>query len=841
MINISRKQKLWIIVSAVILVVVMVISIPCAIYLQPIKTVEDNMPQASDANAFTATQYTDAYGNTVEGLEEAVNGKEYWLATKQEQVATISRDGHSVVMDNGIVRRVFSLPTPDEPYFYTSVYTNSYINKNLIDGITPECILGLYDKSYSEIYNPKTDLTSTQNDRELIKLDYDECYVGGKDVGNRFSLQQTSIYNNCSSRFTYKPDSVWSDPAAGEYPSKGKRVEFIFRAVEGQGCDATFAAKYAGLQITLTYEIYDNVPVIKKRVDFVNLSDKTITVGRLVTELLDMSDDGSELVEIETTYVCGDDTTVSFNSALPCDCKNEPTESAMYKYSSYKHSCYELGPAYELNKSDTFETFDTYEYIYSTYWFEQQSKERLAIYRVLFPWIMDNPLTFHSTKKLTKKVIDHVAKAGFEMVIQSFGVQDDTMHMMTTDKAVLDKWKELVDYAHSKGIGIGIYQWQYKLDQFKASASYGLNDMGQWGTWCVASTAFEDYYSNFINFLKYTGVDCVEIDGPYPNCACNNGEAHQDTSNSTHSLHNGYFDSKVRQWENGVRELMATLRELGIYIKTPAWYYMSGSNKCGIGYEEIAWSQPRKEQLIYGRQILHNGSYVRTASMSWTFLPLDVYHGGGLSASFSPYRYNKEDYNWVLAQNLGNGLTSDFRGKNLYDSATLKIVQKWTSFFKEHRSVVNADIVHIKQAAFKSEKNRKYADGIDAIFHTNAKLDNEKGLLWVYNQTKERRICTLTVPMFYTGLTNLDYPTPPIYGSTGKAVRVYGEYPPNYSWLPVDMPQYRLPQVTTAVTGTCEVFDENGDSVRYNIDSNGNITLSFTIEPMSFTHYIFKA
>lgn len=841
MTRLNKKQIMWICIAAATLIVLAVAIItPTVILLKKVVTVEDVMEQPTDENAFVATQYTDAYGNTIEGLENAVDGKEYWLsATDTQFTALIAEKDGEVVMDNGIVKRVFHLPNIRDNSFYTKEFRNTYIDNDLICNITPECVLGLYDKPYNEIYKA-IDVKSDVDYHSLIKFAPDDAYIGGKESGNTFAMVDYEIFDTCEARFTYKPDAPWSDPAASEYPSKGKRVEFTFRAIAGSGCDTAFAEKYEGLEIKLAYEIYDNVPVIKKRVDFLNTGDKVITVGRLTTEILDTSDAGKNLLEIETTYVCGDDTTVSFNSSLPCDCKNDSADSATYKYKDFKHACYDLGPAYQLNKGDKFETFDTYEYVYSTFWFEQQSKERLAIYRILFPWIMDNPLTFHSTKKLTKKVIDHVAEAGFEMVIQSFGVKDDSEYMMTTDKKVLDKWRELVDYAHSKGVGIGIYQWQYMLDQYKTSAEYGKNDMGQWGTWCVASTAFEDYYRDFINFLEYTGVDCVEIDGPYPNCPCNNGENHKDTSNSTHSLHNGYFDSKVKQWENGVRELTAKLRELGIYVKTPAWYYMSGSNKCGIGYEEVAWSQPRKEQMIYGRQILHNGSYVRTAAMSWTFMPLKVYHGGGLAASYAPYNLNKFDFDWTLGQNLGNGLTSDFRGKKLYDSSTLKLVKKWTTFFKEHRSVVNADIVHIKQAEFKSEKKRTEASGIDVIFHTNSRLVGEKGLMWVYNQTKQRRICTLTVPMFYTGLTNLNYPTPPVYGSTGKAVRVYGEYPPNYSWLPTDMPQYKLPELTDLITGSVQVINEAGVAERYEIDSNGNITLQFTMEPMTYTHFIFK-
>lgn len=788
-------------------------------------TLQSKTPQASDT-AWTATPFTNEQGQVVEGLEAAVQGKKNWVETTEKMPASISVDETrgEITLSNGAVTRVISFAGKGKPGFYTKSYRNEYIEKELMgEEALPEALLGLYDKPYGEIYEGETILAQP------------EFYtVGGDKVENAFLLDSWQVYDTCEEPFAWSPDADYGDPAASDWPPAGKRLEVLFCAPD------TFPEAYRGLSIKVIYEIYDNLASMKKRVEITNSGDATVTVGRLSTEMLGNSENMRQLMMLETSYTGGNESTIPFNTQLPCACGQQPEGDPMGKLEGTVHACYELGPAYQLDggKDMTFSTFDTYELVYSTYWFEQRGLERLTMYRKLFPWVTDNPLTFHSTKKLTKKLIDHVAESGFEMIIQSFSVKDASENMLTTDQKVLDSYKELIDYAHTKGISIGIYQAQYQLEQYKTSAEYSANGAGTWGTWCLASGGFDDYYDKFLNFVSYTGVDCVEIDGPYPNCVCDNGEKHRGIENAKHAVHYGYYDSQVKQWENATRLLCASLKELGVYIQVPAWYYLNGGNKCGIGYEEVAFSEPRQEQLIYGRQIMHNASYARTMSMSWTHVPFHTYHGGGKAAAFYPYYKNAEDYNWVMAEYLGNGVTGVFRGDSLYDKTTLPMVRKWTEFYKEHRAIVNGDMVHISQAVC-AEGNRSRTESFDTLFHVNPN-NEEKGLLWVYNQSDAVMTGEITVPMYYTGLTNLTYPQVSLPGSMGKDVHHYGEYPPNYSWLP-EAPDYKLPDVLEGVSaGTALVVDEAGKEQTYSIDSNGNLHIQLTLEPMSFTYFIMK-
>lgn len=792
---------------------------------QPV-VVQSKSPAISSA-AWTATPYMDERGKVIEGLESAVQGKKNWIETTQPMPAVITVDEGSgtITLTNGAITRVLHFAGKGETGFYTSSYRNEYTQKELSGtAMLPEAMLGLYDKPYREIYS---------GEEILFQPVY--YYVGGTNGDSTFLLDNWQVYDTCEVPFAWRPNTQYGDPAASIWPPKGKRLEVLFKAPED------FPAAYQGLEIKLIYELYDNLAAMKKRVEITNKGDTTVTVGRLATEILGNSDNMQQLMMLETSYSGGNESTIPFNTPLPCACGEQQEDSPMKALAGTVHACYELGPAYQLDggKDMTFSAFDTYELVYSTYWFEQRALERLGMYRRLFPWITDNPLTFHSTEKLTKKLIHHAAEAGFELIIQSFSVKDASANMLTTNQKVLDSYKELVDYAHSKNISIGIYQAQYQLDQYKTSPEYSANGKGTWGTWCLASAGFDDYYDKFLHFVSYTGLDCVEIDGPYPNCVCDNGEKHQGTEHAKHAVHYGYYDSQVKQWENATRLLCASLKNLGVYIQVPAWYYMNGGNKCGIGYEEIAWSESRQEQLIYGRQIMYNASYARTMSMSWTHVPFKTYHGGGKAAAFYPFRKNKADYNWIMAQNLGNGVTGVFRGKRLYDSDTLKTAQKWVNFYKEHRAIINGDMVHISQAAY-IEGNKGRTQSFDTLFHVNP-AGAERGLLWVYNQSDSIMTGEITVPMYYTGLTNLNYPQVPVPGSLGKDVYHYGEYPPNYDWLPSQQADYRLPEAVNGRTsGKTIVIDEAGNEKTYSIDSNGNLHIIVTLQPMSFTYFIMK-
>ncbi len=57
-----------------------------------------------------------------------------------------------------------------------------------------------------------------------------------------------------------------------------------------------------------------------------------------------------------------------------------------------------------------------------------------------------------------------------------------------------------------------------------------------------------------------------------------------------------------------------------------------------MGYRETNWSLPRKQQEIIERQNVYDGTWNKTPSMGWMFVPLVQYHGGGAAATIEPLK-----------------------------------------------------------------------------------------------------------------------------------------------------------------------------------------------------------
>lgn len=440
--------------------------------------------QGSAEEPWIASPYVNEKGEVVEGLENAVNGKRHWLETDESLPVAVTEDGSSITIGNGIIERRFQLPQEGGTEFYTDSYKNLYIDKEMTDGedVLPEVYLGLYDKPYREVYSDegikihRDSIASADNTIEIpdssIKVTPDYYYVGGTKNSNTFVFDGYTISDSCEKPFEWTSNEIFGDPAAKEWPPKGKHLEFLFSAPQ------SFPEVYQGIKIKIIYEMYDNIPAMKKRVEIVNEGDSQIMIGRLAPEVMKGNTNMDDLLALETTYTCGDQSTLPINRPLPCKCDLEKEGSPFLELKDITHTCYEVGPAYELAKGESMVGFDTYEFVHSTYWFELKMRERLGIYRTLFPWITDNPLTHHNTGRLTKEVIDQAAEAEFEMIIQSYSAPDESKQMLARDQATLDKYKELVDYAHSKGIAIGIYQAQYTRGQYSQSKEYGTNAEG---------------------------------------------------------------------------------------------------------------------------------------------------------------------------------------------------------------------------------------------------------------------------------------------------------------------------------------------------------------------------
>jgi hypothetical protein len=298
----------------------------------------------------------------------------------------------------------------------------------------------------------------------------------------------------------------------------------------------------------------------------------------------------------------------------------------------------------------------------------------------------------------------------------------------------------LADEAHARGLALGGYSLlaSRSIDAKNDVVNPATGKPGGFARFgespCLGSAWGQDYFRKMHAFLEKTGIDVLEHDGSYPGDVC---------ASTSHPGHRGLGDSQWRQWRT-ISDFYKWCRGRGAYLNVPDWYYLAGSNKCAMGYRETNWSLPRAQQEIIERQNIFDGTWGKTPSMGWMFVPLTEYHGGGAAATIEPLSEHLDHYQTRLSNLLGAGVQACYRGPRLYDTdQTREAAAKWVNWYKRHRAILDSDIVHGRRA-----------DGrdVDWLLHVNPRLQT-KGMLVVYNPLKERVSRTLDVNVYYTGLT----------------------------------------------------------------------------------------
>ena len=234
-------------------------------------------------------------------------------------------------------------------------------------------------------------------------------------------------------------------------------------------------------------------------------------------------------------------------------------------------------------------------------------------------------------------------------------------------------------------------------------------------------------------FLEATGFSVLEHDGSYPGDFC---------ASTTHPGHRGLEDSQWMQYQR-IAAFYQWCRARGIYLNVPDHYYFAGSNKSGMGYRETNWSLPRALQLIHGRQNLYDGTWQKTPSMGWMFVPLVQYQGGGAAATIEPLRDHLDDYRAHLTNNFGFGAQAAYRGTRLFDAPeTEAMVSTAVAWFRHYRTILESDVIHVRRA-----------DGqhLDMIVHVNPALPI-KAMAVIWNPADTVVTETVTLPLYYAGL-----------------------------------------------------------------------------------------
>ena len=655
-----------------------------------------------------------------------------WLIKKDTFKSKIYKSGDSknIILDNGLLRRSFRL----QPNLACIDFTNLTSGEQMLRAISPEARVTIDGKKY-EVGGLHGQLQKAY----LKSVSLDTLKSGNND----FHFQSFTI-SSIHPYVTWIPAAT--DWALNKKQPEGKMISFLYKSN---------VPSLKDIIVIVNYELYDGIPLICKWLSVENKSSHNIHLDQVTNEILATPEEESSVagstsqmkvphgIYIESNYAFNN----SMNARLSDQTthwKADPSYRSQVNYQLQTPCLLEvyppIGPGVILEAGQSYKSIRTNELLLDSYDRERNGLAQRRMYRTIAPWATQNPIFMHLISvdpNVVGTAIDQCAETGYEGIILSFG---SGLNMEDISDRNIFQIKKLVDYAHSKNIKLGGYSLfssrRINDDEDVIDPVTGKPDVHALFSFapCLGSKWGLEYLSKLKQFITRTGMDIFENDGPYAGDVC---------ASIKHPGHKGLADSQWQQMElqKGFYRWCAAN---GIYVNAPDWYFMDGTNKISIGYREVNFSLPREEQAILNRQNISDGTWEKMPSMSWGFVPLTEYKGGGKAATLEPLNEHLHSYEQLMMQYYGAGVQACYRGPRLYDTEeTKKLVVKVIDWYKKYRTILNSDIIHLRRA-----------DGRDwdGILHVNP--DGKiKGLVMLYNPLMEIFHKRIKIPLYYTGLT----------------------------------------------------------------------------------------
>ncbi|MGE5296243.1 MAG: alpha-galactosidase [Solirubrobacterales bacterium] len=652
-----------------------------------------------------------------------------WLVTPVDTpvTAAVTASGKELFLSNGLIQRIFRLQLNAA----TIAYDNLMTGESMLRGVKPEAAVVIDGREFHV-----GGLTG-QIEYAYLRPEWIDSFTADP---NAFQFVDYEV-GKTEARF------AWNRKRYSEalpWPPKGVSLKLRFQPPTNQ---------LPGVTLAICYEMYEGIPLLAKWLEIRNDGSKAVRLNKLTSEILAVVEYESQVeqpprweypnIHVESDYAFGGDCPA--NATETVYWAPDPQYQTQVNYLRKTPVLLEcrppLGPDVLIEPGQTFQSFRTFELVHDSTDRERKTLAVRRMYRTLAPWVTENPILMHvrnADPQSVKTAVDQCAEVGFEMIIMTFGSGID---LENTDPAYMGQIKGLVDYAHSKGIELGGYS---------LLASRRISDKddvinpktGKTGgaifgeSPCLCSEWGREYFRRLRTFVEHTGIDIIEHDGSYPGDVC---------ASTSHPGHSGLDDSQWRQ-RQVIADFYHWCRERGVYLNVPDWYFLTGSNKSGMGYREVNWSLPRERQIILGRQNIYDGTWWKSPSMGWMFVPLTEYQGGGAAATLEPLSEHLDMYEAHLAQNFTSGVQACYRGPRLYDTdATRAVVRKWVDFYKAHRAILDSDVIHVR---------RPDGRDIDCLLHVNPRL-RTRGLAVVHNPCDYEVTRELRLPLYYTGLRDV--------------------------------------------------------------------------------------
>jgi len=671
----------------------------------------------------------DDVGTTIADLPPAPDESKHvgdWLVTSVRVKAGVCRGSrpHEIVMANGLVRRTWRLA----PNAASVALDNLLTDESLLRSVRPEALVELDGVQYA--------LGGLEGQRVHNYLDPRRL---DSMTANPAAFRFTSFrVGKTTERFPWKKRLAWM-PQDLPWPPPGTSLTLSFTP------PPTATPAVSRIRVDVHYEMYDGLPLLSKWIIVKNTGEKAVRLQTFVSEILAVVEPESVVdptpvwqtpnIAVETDYTFGGMSGPNHGAAVHWEA--DPLYGTQVNY-DLKTPCLlqcrpPRGPDQVIQPGGCFASFRTFEMPYDSTDRERRGLAVRRMYRTVAPWVTENPVLMHVRRADPASVrlaVDQCADVGFELMIMTFG---SGFEFESRDASYQKRVKELTDYARSKGIALG----GYSLLASRGAGTAADNTQGsppRFGVMpCLGAGWGINYLAQLQHFIQVAGLGVLEHDGSYPGDMC---------AATNHPGHRGLDDSQWANWK-AITTFYEWCRGEGVYLNIPDWYFLNGGSKTGMGYRESNWSLPREYQEIIERQNIFDGTWEKTPSMGWMFVPLTEYQGGGAAATIEPLKDHLPHYEQRLANLFGAGVQACYRGPRLYDAPeTRAVVKKWVDFYKRHRGILDSDILHLRRA-----------DGrdIDYILHVNPML-KEKGLLMVYNPLDREVRKTLIVPLYYTGL-----------------------------------------------------------------------------------------
>ena len=656
-----------------------------------------------------------------------------WLVDPSPFHAAIATNAaaHEIILQNGLVRRVFKL----SPNAATVALDNLMTGEAILRSVRPEAQVELDGKKFDVGGLTGQPVHNYLNPAWLAQMQADpkSFHFAGLKTGRT------------EPRFPWLERSEWVSQNA-PWPPPGVSLTLSFSA----------PTNISPVTIEAHYELYDGLPVVAKWLTIRNGSPKPVTLNSLAVEQIAFVEpesivDGAP-ANFRGSYRALDafsDYSFGGNMSATADApaihwRSDPLYKTQVHYRLETPCLLEcspsIGPEAEIKPGESFESFRVFELVHDSTDRERRGLAVRRAYRALAPWAQENPILMHvrsAKPDAVKMAVDQCAEVGFEMVIMTFG---SGFNIENEKSDYLAQIKSLADYARSKGVALGGYSLlaSRSIDATNDAINPQTGKPGgaRFGdSPCLGSVWGENYFRKLRQFFEQTGCGVLENDGSYPGDVC---------ASTNHPGHTGLADSQWKQWRT-ISGFYQWCRARGIYLNVPDWYFLVGSSKTGMGYRETDWSLPREQQEIIERQNIYDGTWEKAPSMGWMFVPLTQYHGGGAAATIEPLKDHLEHYETRLANLFGAGVQACYRGPRLFDTDETKaVVKKWVDFYKAHRAILDSDLIHLRRA-----------DGQDwdGWLHVNPAL-KERGLAVIYNPLNEPIERRIKLPLYYTGLTD---------------------------------------------------------------------------------------